>query len=404
VYLRIPQTTPGRGLLFCILLLCSTTIYSQSGYVHRLEVAYRQEYIFPTHRFLSSSNAAQQSIRWGESPHLRYAFRFRPHSPLARLYADAYQGIGIGYFHFGNSRELGNPLSIYLFQGARLARLSSKLTLNYEWNLGLSLGWKPYDKERNPNNYVIGSKVNAYLHAGVHLEWTVSPRFDLIVGLAATHFSNGNTKYPNAGLNTAGLRVGTAYYFNRTTANQVAANTSAPGVPLFTPHISYDLTLFGSWRKTGVHVDDSYVASPKSYAVVGFNFAPMYTVCRRFRAGLSLDGVFDSSSNVYATPTQDENGVDGFTTHAPALNKQLALGISARAEYVMPYFTIGAGLGANLWHGGGAHKGVYQVLTLKMELSRNTYLHVGYNLKEFHTPNYLMLGLGIRLHNKNHWR
>lgn len=34
------------------------------------------------------------------------------------------------------------------------------------------------------------------------------------------------------------------------------------------------------------------------------------------------------------------------------------------------------------------------------ELTRSSYLHVGYNLKNFSDPNYLMLGIGFRFNNK----
>lgn len=84
----------------------------------------------------------------------------------------------------------------------------------------------------------------------------------------------------------------------------------------------------------------------------------------------------------------------------PAFNRQIALGLSARAEYVMPYFTVGVGVGANMLHKGGDMKGSYQVLALKIKMTRDTYLHIGYNLKDFKNPNYLMLGLGFRFHNK----
>ena len=43
------------------------------------------------------------------------------------------------------------------------------------------------------------SRMNAYINAGVYVNWAFSRYFDLIVGGDFTHFSNGNTKYPNAG-------------------------------------------------------------------------------------------------------------------------------------------------------------------------------------------------------------
>ena len=36
------------------------------------------------------------------------------------------------------------------------------------------------------------------------------------------------------------------------------------------------------------------------------------------------------------------------------------------------------------------------MLALKVAMSREVFLHVGYNLQEFRTPNYLMLGVGFR--------
>ena len=51
-------------------------------------------------------------------------------------------------------------------------------------------------------------------------------------------------------------------------------------------------------------------------------------------------------------------------------------------------------------NGGGDMKSFYQILALKIDVTRNSYLHIGYNLREFHEPNYLMLGIGYRFNNK----
>lgn len=122
----------------------------------------------------------------------------------------------------------------------------------------------------------------------------------------------------------------------------------------------------------------------------------MYNFGYNFRAGVSVDGVYDESANIYADPSS--SSTEQF--YRPPLSYQLALGLSARAEYVMPYFTVGIGLGGNVIHRGGDLKGLYQVLALKIEVTRSSFIHIGYNLQNFHTPNYLMLGIGYRFHNK----
>lgn len=84
----------------------------------------------------------------------------------------------------------------------------------------------------------------------------------------------------------------------------------------------------------------------------------------------------------------------------PALNRQMAIGFSGRAEYVMPLFSIGVGIGANAIHKGGDLTGTYQTFALKIGVTKSSFLHIGYNLKDFHEPNFLMIGLGFRFNNQ----
>lgn len=78
----------------------------------------------------------------------------------------------------------------------------------------------------------------------------------------------------------------------------------------------------------------------------------------------------------------------------------MALGISYRAEFVMPYFSINVGLGTNFLNAKNDFSGLYQILALKVNLSRNLFAHIGYSMNNFSEPNHLMLGLGYRFHNK----
>lgn len=372
-----------------------TSLFSRR-FIHRLGLEVRPGYIIPTHPFFRGENA-----KWGEpidntlSSHLKYSFRSQPNTYADRIYGGAYQGVGLAYYTFGDKDELGNPIAFYLFQGGRIAQLAPRLSFNYEWNFGLSAGWKPYDYDHNSYNIVIGSKVNAYMNANFYLNWALSPAFDLTTGVALTHFSNGNTQIPNAGLNAVGLKVGLVYNFNRKDLS-LPKSLYRPSIQEFPRHISYDLVLFGSWRRKGVPFGDEQVASPEAYGVAGFNFTPMYNLGYKLRAGVSVDGVFDSSANVY---TEDYISGTQQEFFRPPLINQLALGLSGRVEYVMPYFTVGLGLGVNVLHGGGDLKAFYQVLTLKTEVTRNSFIHIGYCLQNFHTPNYLMLGIGFRFHN-----
>jgi hypothetical protein len=376
------------------------TIPLSNHFIHQLGMDFRPAYIIPTNPFLKGDNNQFKALKGAYSAHLRYAFKFSSSSYADHIYGGPYQGIGVAYYDFGDRQEIGNPATVYLLQGGRLARFS-RASLNYEWNFGLSAGWTPYDIDTNPNNVIIGSKINAYLNTNFYLNWVLSAKFDLTSGITLTHFSNGNTRFPNAGLNTVGLKMALVYNFNQNEPS-LSKKTQQPQVPEFPCHFSYDLTAFGSWRRKGVVYNDNPLASPETYEVMGFNFTSFYNMGYRLRAGISVDGVYDTSANIY---TEDYiiplDGTDpGYTFYKPPLKNQLALGISARAEYVMPYFSVNIGLGTNVIHGGGDLKGLYQVLALKIETTRNSFIHIGYNLQNFKDPNYLMLGFGYRFHNK----
>lgn len=205
------------------------TTASGRRFMHRIGAEFRPEYIFPTNPFVEGENRAGQPIDLSLSGHLRYSFQFRPGSIPDQIYGGAYQGIGAAYYDFGNPDELGNPIAVYLFQGARIARISPRLSFNYEWNFGLSFGWKPYDDAVNPLNKMMGSKMNAYLNADFFLDWRVTREVDFTAGLSLTHFSNGNTQIPQRGSQSAvGTARGPDLQFRTEVVRNGPADRSAP--------------------------------------------------------------------------------------------------------------------------------------------------------------------------------
>lgn len=350
-------------------------------FVHQLMFDYRPGAILHTNDFLRGKNPEVRTMNHDMGYYLKYAFSAPEGSEQARIYRDTYQGIGIGWNEF--NPQLGNPVSVFLLQGARIASLSNRLALNYEWNLGLTFGWKPYDEIDYPDNKLIGSRVTAYIGFDLYMRWIASRHVDLNFGLNVTHYSNGNTQFPNLGLNTAALRIGAAYYINRHSPRLLYRHEAMPAV---SHDITYDLILYGAWHQRGYYMSDgeAYIL-PGTYAVAGFNFNPMYRFNHWLKAGLSLDGTYDRGANV------DLAGV------APeSVWRQMALGASARVEFCMPYFAINFGIGSNFVNATDDFHGIYELLALKLNLTHRFLLHIGYCLNDFHRPKHLMLGVGWR--------
>lgn len=377
-----------RILVAYIVIACVLPIYSQEQdslkTVHRIAADAVPATIFHTNDFLRGGNEETRTMNHDMTFTLKYAFMNHDEVRPGSIHQGAYQGVGLARHEF--NRWLSNPISVYLFQGAPIINFSHRVSLNYEWNLGMAFGWNAYDEETNPENKVIGSKVTAYIDVDMYLRWMMSRYLDFNAGFSLSHFSNGNTTYPNLGLNTCGIRLGMAYYINRQMppATPVVRESYPSCRGLYT-----DVILYGAWKQGVGHQGDEYYLLPGRYAVMGFNVNPMYRLNPWLSLGASLDGVYDRSAS-------RENDYTEEPDHT--FRRQVALGMSARSEFAMPYFSINFGVGTYLLGNRNNFRGVYEVLALKIHASRRAMVHIGYSLVDFKTPNNLMIGLGWRFH------
>ena len=415
----------------------STAVSRQK--VHRLEIEAVPGLILHTNDFLRGNNSEVRTMNHAFTAKVKYAFAPPPGSMEAARYKGVYQGVGLAWHDL--NPQLGHPLSLFLFQGATIKTLAPRLSLDYEWNLGLAYGWKKYDAVSNPDNRVIGSKMTAHISVDFYLRYRLSKQWDLNLGASVTHYSNGNTSIPNAGLNIAGLKVGAAYYFRErgrvgasrseecggisrseecgvrseiTSSAECAGDTLSADYShstLHTPHSSkqsppsskrwtWDLTLYGAWKRKGLETEAGSYAIPGKYGVVGVNVNPLYRINRWLNVGPSLDASYDASANLeFDTPTGDkfQQPTEVDVRMAPWY-RRVALGLSGRVEFTMPYFTINFGIGHNIVNAQTDDlEGFYEILALKVHILRKTYVHIGYSLYDFYYPNNLMLGLGVHL-------
>ena len=365
-----------------------------SSVVHRIEVEAIPGRIIHTNDFLRGFNPEVRTMNHSFLAKLKYAFAPPENSEQALIYKGVYQGVGLAIHDF--NPQLGNPVSAYIFQGATIKTLASRLSLNYEWDFGLTYGWKAHDWETNPENRVIGSKMTAYIDVDIYLRWMLSKNWDVNIGASLTHYSNGNTSIPNAGLNVVATKASVAYYINR---SRMQPKTRP--LPPVDRYWLWDLTLYGAWKKKGVDTEVGAYALPGTYGVIGFTLNPLYHVNHWLNVGASLDGSYDGSANQeinsQALSKTYWSGSEADIYPAPWYRK-VTLGLSARTEFVMPYFTINFGIGHNLVNA-STHdmEGFYEILALKVNVLRQAYLHIGYSLYDFYYPNNLMLGIGVHL-------
>ncbi len=333
-----------------------------------------------------------RNTKLAASVHLKYSFSFAPSTPQGRFYPGAWQGIGVAVNFLGNPRGIGTPVSVYAFQGAPVYKINDCLSLYYEWNFGASFGWRRCNGEIAYSNLIVGSSVNAYINLGAGLKWKFGDRYAMTAGLDLTHFSNGNTSFPNPGVNMAGIRIGVTRSVGKEPRRECDAVVFDADSASKRHKLQFDVTAYGAWRKRVYRGGDTPVLLRGHYPVVGLDVAPMWQIKKIFRAGASLDLQWDQSTNLkkyhaYGTDTED------IYFYRPPVLSQVCVGLSGRAELVMPIFSVNVGIGYNVI-GPEETRASYQLANLKVRLADRFFLNVGYQLLNFQKQNNLMLGLG----------
>ena len=384
-----------KGLATTLLLILgvatsSATPNSYTPIPQRISVALHPAYNIVSHYALRGSMTGGDKLESALSLHARYAFSFPEGSRLNERYPSAYQGFGIAAYTFYHHDFIGTPLAAYIMQGARIANFGERFSLGYEWNVGVSWGWRPNDAMNSACNIIIG--------VSLPLTWQITPLWELSLVPNFTHISNGDTHFSNSGANLFSLGFGVTRHFNPQQSNITARRYICASEELtsqsFAQRISYDIVLYGGWRADRFTEGGRLYVLNKRFPLGGLHFQPLYHLNDSFSVGASLDIQADSSLNLY-NATTDAAGDIGYTT--PSLWQQTEVGVSLCGEIKAPIFVVGLGFGANLYKPGYDTSLFYTQFSLKAFITKRLFLYLGYryNFKQY-THN-MMYGIGIRL-------
>ena len=358
---------------------------------HRFSVELRPTWNMPSNGFYNGHNSTGKVIDCCSSFHLKYSFIFSPTSKAGRLFPNAYQGVGIGAYTFFSHHETGTPIAVYLFQGSRLFNLSPSISMDYEWNLGLSAGWR--------RNEVVGSSMNILINVGLPFTWHSERDWEIHLTPDYTHFSNGDTTFPNGGANTFGCRIGATRKFGshklKAAGRSLIASEEELKEKSFLERCSYNLTLYGGWRADRIINGYSLEIIDRHFALGGITFNPLYRLNRYFSLGPSIDAMFDRSADIIPIISEDDRKISGYTL--PDAWEQTAMGISARAELTMPVYSVNIGIGYNFAGFSQELRSLYTTYNLKAFITETFFLNIGYRLSSLQYTHNLMLGFGTKI-------
>lgn len=338
---------------------------------------------------------------------LKYGFAAYGRTAQDYLFGQPYVGVGIDVSGFyGRRQDIGLPVSIYLFQGAELLSFSPSSSLNYEFNLGGSFNWNPYDPFTNPDNDIIGKSSAIHFSAKLYYNWKVARKFDLKIGADLTHFSNGARRYPNNGMNMAGGFMEVAYHLNR--EKPFPEKESPFALPPVRKTREQEILLLLSNRNTTINNwQDCGLSSPyvqRNFRVLGLGYSYLFVPARRVKWGPSVELSYDESGGV--TSRREVNPRDGLVYDRIIMGKpadRFSLGVSMKGEFVMPYYSFFANLGYDFIQSktnvnmNAQIKRLYQIIGVKFNLNKHFFVTAAVRAVDFSVVHYLYMNIGYTI-------
>ncbi|TKG96343.1 hypothetical protein EYV94_03550 [Puteibacter caeruleilacunae] len=284
------------GVVVILLLGISDGIYAQTSMKNTkyLGVQYHRGSVFNTNRFINGLNSYQRRIKDFESYSLKLGWQTNGEKEWHHVYNFPSYGFGVYSARFKEPSDIGYPFALFGFFEAPLVA-GRNVSLYYEWGLGLTYNWKPYNRDLNPWNYAIGSYQTAYIDLGLYLNIPLNKWFEVNVGYSASHFSNGSMKAPNIGLNLGAPYVELRY--NLKPRVRPIRRMPPPCDPWQEVLFSFAVGSKQIIRSTQVTGLETPVIDA-NFATYTLSATWLRQVTHMFKLGVGIDGAYDESINV----------------------------------------------------------------------------------------------------------
>jgi hypothetical protein len=285
-----------------------------------------------------------------------------------------YPVVGIGLIHgdAGSKQYIGRVTAIYPYIHFPLIRKHRSVT---SFRLGTGIGYvqKPYHKDTNFKNLMIGTNLNATISMRIQTEWAIGKNLSANAGLNFTHLSNGSIRLPNLGLNIPGISLGLRYGPSAPTVTHLTSKR-ATGPSSFYIHIS------GAFKQT-YPLESEVVFVP----VVTGEWSKTLGKVSRINAGAVVS--FDRSlrKEIANIPTYE------FVNTA----SQIQASIYGGYEHVVGNLSIPIHFGVYLYNNYPVNA-VYQVIGVRYRF-QNRWVAAVQLKTHFGKADYIQYGIGYRL-------
>lgn len=177
-----------------------------------LRVGYQAGTVLQTSEFLQGKNTTGVPVDYFQSLRFEFGWQTTGSSDWHHVFNFPTYGVGIYGVNFFNAPEIGTPSALYGFFDWPFIRYEQS-AISAEFGFGVAYDWEKFDPESNPYNLVIGAGRSVYIDVGIKYTYEISKHLDISGQITFSHFSNGSTQQPNAGINLMAPRINLAYNF-----------------------------------------------------------------------------------------------------------------------------------------------------------------------------------------------
>jgi len=259
-------------------------------------------------------------------------------------------GFNAMYLNLGAPKISGSVLAVLYNVEANLTP-NAKHPLKMRFGAGMGYVTKPFNYPDNIANKAIGSHINGAMQLEYSKYFKLSNSTHLAVGLGLTHFSNGNFKKPNLGINMPHLNIGLTYIpMVKKDETQDFLNESSGGP-------GHKLALTWGYSKREVSIDDP---ADIHIFMVGAEMKFMRKPGHLYRVG--TDFFFDPSYPYQKfSSTQGSNKIKEILEH----------GIRVGYEWYVGKMSLTADVGVYTYRPQKIKRRHYFVLGLDYDIHRN---------------------------------
>lgn len=318
-------------------------------------------------------------------------------------YNGFYYGVGLFHGRFNYSKQLGNPFALYGLIGFNILHIN-RFSLKVEMALGFSGIWQGYDNEHR-YNVAVSTPIESYIHGDLEGYFSLNKHWQINLGATFIHFSNGNMRQPNKGINILTPSLGVTYiprqiqHIDNKQAKQISEKKEK-----FSPYWQSQYNLYFAQKgvyvfyeqpdKEGLMQEDT---ARGVYPIFGLQARCLRKFAINHAFGLGLDLSYNKSigknEESYYYPNNYKDNLSSY--------QHLTFSAFLSYEYNIHRLSIMLEPGWYLYKYKDSYlPKMFERINLRYQFNKGIFVQLGIRAYDFRKADYIEWGLGYRIKHK----